>query len=517
MDRQTFAQQAEAFVAELLREYYRVRAGLKEQLQVAPIYRRYGHLFHEATVRRRLETLDGKENRYLAAFAARTYLENAVKEISEAVTNAELAATVEWNGEQIPYQNVRTVLVHEPRWQRRHELARRQRAIMVRQNPQRARRLERLHALARQLGFENYIAMIETLEDLDLHALAAQLRRFLDETDALFAQVLDGYLAQLDMPRAEVETADIAYLFRAPQFDAMFPTPRMVETLRATLAGMGLDLEAQRNLELDLEPRPRKSPRAFCAAIRIPDEVKLVIKPIGGQDDYESLFHEAGHAEHFVWVRRDLPFAFRYLGDDAVSETYAFLFQHLLQDPLWLGGILGQDSPEYRRFALFGKLYLLRRYAAKLIYELEHLHAHGPGDETRQAYTRLLGEATKVRVPPERYLEDVDDGFYAAGYLRAWIFEMQLRDYLRRNFGAAWWTNREAGAFLRELWAIGVRDSVDELARRLGHAGLEIRFLVEEFRNMFEGPQKTLSTAIRKFVPDFAAIYLWGIRGSGGC
>jgi hypothetical protein len=30
------------------------------------------------------------------------------------------------------------------------------------------------------------------------------------------------------------------------------------------------------------------------------------------------------------------------------------------------------------------------------------------------------------------------------------------------------------------------------------------------------GAPTTLSTAIRKFVPDFAAIYLWGILGSGG-
>ncbi len=35
---------------------------------------------------------------------------------------------------------------------------------------------------------------------------------------------------------------------------------------------------------------------------------------------------------------------------------------------------------------------------------------------------------------------------------------------MERNFGAAWWTNREAGKFLRELRAIGVRDNVGELA-----------------------------------------------------
>ncbi|HWQ28343.1 MAG TPA: hypothetical protein VNN12_04915, partial [Dehalococcoidia bacterium] len=53
------------------------------------------------------------------------------------------------------------------------------------------------------------------------------------------------------------------------------------------------------NIHRDTEPRPRKSPRAFCSAIRVPDEVILVINPHGGHDDYRALFHEAGHAEHF--------------------------------------------------------------------------------------------------------------------------------------------------------------------------------------------------------------------------
>ena len=60
------------------------------------------------------------------------------------------------------------------------------------------------------------------------------------------------------------------------------------------------DLDEQRNVELDVEQRPTKSPRAFCSPIEVPDRVVLVIQPIGGPDDWHALFHEAGHTEHFA-------------------------------------------------------------------------------------------------------------------------------------------------------------------------------------------------------------------------
>jgi hypothetical protein len=97
------------------------------------------------------------------------------------------------------------------------------------------------------------------------------------------------------------------------------------------------------------------------------------------------------------------------------------------------------------------------------------------------AYRDLLGEVLHVIIAPERYLEDVDDAFYVAGYLRAWIFERQLANFLLEEFGEGWYESREAGSFLRSLWSIGMRDPADELARtRIGARGLDPMPLIEE-------------------------------------
>lgn len=476
-----YESRAEQFTRAIIREYYRVGAGHKDRLQVAKIYEEFAELFSREAVTTRLSAADDKAGRHLAWFAVDGYISDKLKALTEAITNAELEATVEWDGEEISYQNLRQYIANEPDWRRRHQLEEAMYDVMAGINEQRAEAIRRQHALARTLDFETYTTMIEELKHLDLAALADQMRHLLKATEARYSVLLGAFLATVDVPREEATTADITYLARAHEFDDIFPAAALVPTLEQTLGELGLPLNGGRAPTLDVEVRPLKSPRAFCAPVVVPDEVYLVIKPVGGQDDYQSLFHEAGHAEHFSWVDPALRFAFRYLGDDAVSETYAFLFEHVTHSVEWLKthlDVTAKRAQEYRRFALFLKLWFLRRYAAKLLYELEHLHAGDP--DAAEAYERLLHGALKVKIDSRRYLEDVDEAYYVAGYLRAWIFEMQLREHLVEAYGLEWWRVPEAGARLKELWRIGIRESGEELAGSLGYEGLDVRPLLDE-------------------------------------
>ena len=90
-------------------------------------------------------------------------------------------------------------------------------------------------------------------------------------------------------------------LFRAPELDQLYPADQMLPALEATLTDLGIDLRAQENVHLDLERAPERSRRARSARrSRCPGKVMLVIQPIGGKDDWEALFHEAGHTEHYA-------------------------------------------------------------------------------------------------------------------------------------------------------------------------------------------------------------------------
>jgi hypothetical protein len=125
----------------------------------------------------------------------------------------------------------------------------------------------------------------------------------------------------------------------------------------------------------------------------------------------------------------------------------------------------------------FDRLYMLRRYSAKLGYELDFFAAGGVGGKREaqaEAYAGALSSATGFAYPPERYLDDFDRGFYVAQYLQAWVWEVQLRRHLEREFGEAWFTQRRAGDFLRDLWSVGMTYDIGETAERLGYAGLDV-------------------------------------------
>ena len=79
----------------------------------------------------------------------------------------------------------------------------------------------------------------------------------------------------------------------------------------------------------------------------MPDDVRLVMKPSRrASKTTRTLLHEAGHAEHYANVDRTLAFAYRWLGDASVTESYAFLLEYLTTDRLWLRRHLAYEQPE---------------------------------------------------------------------------------------------------------------------------------------------------------------------------
>jgi hypothetical protein len=472
---------AEAFDSALTREYYLNRSGQKEDLDLEPIFRRHVRLFSRRTAQA-LRDADTEDPRLpaLREFVVLGRLEKAARALTEEVSRRETVDAATWEGEQVPYRALSPLISNEPDGGRRHQLDRLRVELTAGQNPLREERWDTLHATARSLGYENYAALCDTLGSLRLKDLARQMSAFIWSSEKAYRSRLEDYLRGLGVDPGLAERSDLAYLFRSPQFDVFFSRGQLIDTLLATLRDLGIDAKHQGNVHLDTEPRPRKSPRAFCAPIRIPGEVMLVINPHGGQDDYRALFHEAGHAQHFAHTDRGLTYAERGLGDNSVTEAYAFTLEHLVYNPAWLERHLDiADPSRYLYLARFHKLYMLRRYAAKLLYEMELHGGENPRAKSKR-YADLLTASLGVRHSAEDYLFDVDDGFYCARYLRAWILEAQVRGRLEREFGERWFENRQAGAYLRTLWSWGQSHPADELAQQLGYEGLDATALIRE-------------------------------------
>ena len=420
--------------------------------------------------------------RSLLEFAVQGLIGRDTKEGAAELARREAALEIDWDGEALPYRSAAVVQANEPDADRRADLEEARNAVLASElNPLSLELLERSHALARELGWTSMRALCEELSATDLVALSEQTEDFLDSTSEVYEPLVESELQrQLGLGFDRLRRADLTAFFRAPSLDAGFPEEKLVPSLMETLAGLGINVAAQAGVTIDTERRPKKSPRAFCAPVRVPDEVYLVIAPVGGREDFAALFHEAGHTEHYAHVDASLPVEQRYLGDNSVTEGFAFLFEHLVSDPEWLGRRLGIEDPaaivDHHRAS---ELLFLRRYAAKLAYELE-LHGGGPVDGLDAVYARRLSEAVRVEWPAVSWLADVDPFFYAARYLRAWALETHLRAELRDRFGPAWFDEPEAGTYLRDLWSAGQGAAGAEgLLPQLGVAKLDFRVLSE--------------------------------------
>jgi oligoendopeptidase F len=341
-----------------------------------------------------------------------------------------------------------------------------------------------LHEAVPRLGSPTYADLYRRF-GFRLDKLADQCRAVLESTESMYEREADKlFRVRAGVGLDDAERWDVARVFRAPGWDEAFPAEKMMPALEVSLADLGIDMRSQQNVELDIEQRPKKSPRAFCAPIEVPGRVVLVIQPMGGADDWRALFHEAGHTEHYAHVSPDLPVEARRLGDVSITEAWATLMEHFLLEPGWLARRLDFPRPdEFAAEAATGSLYLLRRYCGKLLYELE-FHAATELDEKAMSsrYVEILGNALKIEPSPTDYLGDIDPSFYVTGYLRSWALQSQLRNHFRERFGSDWFASRDAGSMLRELWGEGSRMDADELLADVTGEELEMEAFAEALR-----------------------------------
>ena len=479
-----YRERADRFIAELEREGFEHFAGLKPELELEAIYERFGDLTSlEQALAIGAQADGGGRLRELWRFACEGYLGALTRSEDEQIARLEAGLEVNLDGECIPYRMLGPEIANCDDRGRRERLDRARAELVARElNPVMLELRRRLRAAVRELGSESAVELYRRF-DFPLDELAGQCRAFLAETEQLYERALARLLElRLGLRLDQAERWDTPRLLRASHWDAAFPAEQMLSALKTTLAGLGIDLGSQKNVEIDIEPRPSKSPRAFCAPIEIPDRVALVTKPIGGPDDWKTLFHEAGHTEHFAHTSSELPFEHRRLGDNAVTEGWAFLLEGLISVPEWLEPLLDRESAE--EFCWEGaaqKLYFGRRYCAKLLYELE-LHATPDPSGMAPRYQELLRSATLIEPSAADYLRDVDESFYCTSYLRAWAFEARVRAHLRERFGPRWFESLEAGKLLRGLWAEGQRPSADELLQELDGSHLDLSVLAAELR-----------------------------------
>ena len=487
--------QGDAFMEALVREQYLAMSGHQPNAELRPIYDRFARILGPAAlelVRDAFRTSppgsdDWRSARALLDWQVETHASRELAELDERIIAWEATSVIRLgDGREVPYQRAAVDMATEPKRADRLALDDARASLVSAQlAPMRAERLQRERDLIESLDVApSYVASFEALSGIDLRALAAECEAFLRNTESMWTEVhAEAVRKHLGIQPGEATRADALSLLRATRFDPYFPAAEMEAVVRRQVLEMGIEPSANGHIVYDLAPRPGKRSRAFCAPVRIPREVYLVLLPHGGATDYRTLLHELGHALHFGYMRDDLPFEFRWLGDNSITEGYAMLFDHLLHAPGWLlrYSALGKTRvAEYRRAAAFEELQFLRRYCAKLLYELRVYGGDVPWASLPDAYVDMLSSATTFRYRTADAFIDVDARFYSARYLRAWQLQAALRERLTSAFDEDWYRNPRTGPWVvRELFGEGQRELASELAARVGAGALSFDPLIK--------------------------------------
>lgn len=470
----------EDYIYEISNEGRLTRVGLKDTSEAAAIQQKYADLFKKDAVdalAAALAEADGvrrEELKRYHAYLQDGYLYNSFAERMDAQLTRLLGTKVEVDGKEIGYFELQPRWVNEPDFAKRDRLYDAFLKVNRDELPfQQELVAEELGQLAEEFGETDYVAYMAKRKDFAYAPFLAKLQVLADKLRPMYEQVMEGRTkAAFRKPLGTMRPVHANYLNQLGEFTEFFPAERLVPVVEGTLGELGLDLKSFPNIHVDVEDRPKKNPRAFVTTPKVPDEVHLVIKPVGGIYDYETFLHEGGHALHFANTSRELPFALRALSTSyALTEVYSFLFESLVYEPLWLGDALGLSSAqagEIARLSRLVNLFMYLRYVAKLEYELEFYKNPTDWQGNAEKYSSILSTATGFHYPQENFLWDFDAGLYSADYLRAWVTRAQLSEFLVQEFGERWWTNAETGEYLKALWAEGESIQNEDIAERIG-------------------------------------------------
>src|SRR5919198_498776 len=460
-----FEQQLQRYLYERSEEGRAVRVGEKEVSEQAAIVARYADLFSREQLRAlrdEEEAADGDDREWL--YRLRKTCESGLvaaelAEKDDELENAILAARITFRGEELPLRSALAQLSVLPDYKERDELGELHRQASAEFNEQRLELLRAYEELEADLSDEpDPIARSEEEKEISLRGLEEVLHNTSDRIETVFLELREAWFERLLGPDREPQpsSAHMGYVRRLSPLDATYTKERATDVCLSTLTALGFDLAADRNIRLDLDDRPQKSPRACVIASDPPQVVHLITRAQGGLHDYQAFLHEAGHALHYAGCNPSLPYTFRRLArDHALTEIYSYIVEAITREPGWHAlhfGLSDEQAAKNAEATVFLEALLFRRYTAKLGYELEFWSHFDDAGLASDDYTERLTAATGMRYPRDGHLADMDGGFYSADYLRAWIRSTQLRSHLAREIGEDWWRSVETGELLRGLF-----------------------------------------------------------------
>jgi hypothetical protein len=417
------------------------------------------------------------------------WLWRKVSPIDDEELNAEAKATVVVDGKTLSYRDLDVLSYNEKDATKRKEYYYAGLGVVRDQlNPLYMHKIQQLSDDARALGYKNYSDYVEKIKGYNFAQWDKFCREILEKTKGMMRKLTleELHAAYPGRSPATVMPWDREGISRHAEYDKYFPKEKLMSFHRQIMKGMGIDLSKYPNIWVDDVDRPTKGGRPATYVVVCPNDIRVNIKLYGGATDYTSVFHEMGHALHYA--NTIVPeYELQVYGDGGLTESYAFLMESLISDPVFLEeeiGMPAKEAKQFARYSLMGNLGGFRYYCRNFLYE-NYLHQDKPKPE--DYYAAIVKKDAIYPVLPESitysYLS-TDEQFYGIYYLEAWFTEAVLADYLEKNFGRRWWKDARSGEFLIGLWHQGEEINSADLCKQLGEPEFGYKEVLQRMEDM---------------------------------
>ena len=458
LDLETYRRRAEEFVGALDMEHYQHFAGLKAECDTAAVYDRYPELFTRDAVDELEALYAGRRGRREAAprVPARLRRRRLHGRADQAAQRRDRqhrgrSTTITVDGETIGLRQAerRAGQRGRPGAPRAHPGG-----APGRHAPSTSTRCSTASGGAAtsslgELGYPNYEELYSEVKGLDYGLLRARAEtlpaghrgplrarhRQAGRASAWASPLTRAALRRPAVPRAR------------PGYDARLPRRAPLPTLARTLAGLGIDLAAQTQRPPRRRGRASSSRRAPSARrCACPTRSTSSSCPRAARTTTRRCSTRPGTPSTSPTSGPSLP------SSTATSATTPSPRASPSSSTTSCSTAVARRVPRLRRRRRVRRLRQPRRallpapLRGQARLRDRAAHADGPARRHGRALQRAAQRRPMIDVPAANYLVDVDDGFYCANYLRAWMLEGALRMMLQDRYGMEWFRDPAAGA-----------------------------------------------------------------------
>ncbi len=334
-------------------------------------------------------------------------------------------------------------------------------------------------AVTEELGYESYIQWCQLMRSRPLEQEASFCAYVLDQGRSEYMARVEEWVQRVEpgMQLREASRFDAIYLLGMRYLDSL--SRHVISLDKALEFFSGLGLREDSGICLHFEGRAGR--QSYCVPVVIPGLVHVILGPVEGWLDWESLFHEMGHAFSFAHTAPDIPVEAReFFMSGAVSEAFAFLFQRLSMKHAFIEEVMGASGEgavldhlsEIEDIHTLKFQVLTRRYGAKFLIEYENFK-HNRIARGQELYASVMERETGFSYHPETYLFDLMPDFYSLDYFLAFIASMIMTDELENRFGAKWFLSETACETLKTWASCGNLHDIHTFMKEVVGTGLE--------------------------------------------